>query len=143
MGLDFQRRIIALKNEVTALKTASRSVPDGVRTTTKTLNIAAKLIVYGGYVGGYYFIKLDPKSSDEMIFSVSQKHVVVSDDVIVSSAVPRLKNGESGVRIMAMINYQRQQAYLNQYNPGDIITKNITIYITASDDFTYTIEEDN
>ena len=140
---DFQHRIKDLKAEVEALKTANRSDPDGLSTITKTINITAKLIVYSGYVSGRYFIGLTPTGTANMIFSTSQKHVVISDDVIVSSAVPRMKNGEIGVEIEAMINYQRQQWYLDNYNQGNIVQKPISVKITATDDFTYTIEEDN
>lgn len=140
---DFAHRIKDLKAEIEALKTANRTDPDGLSTITKTINITAKLIVYAGYVSGRYFIELTPTGTANMIFSTSQKHVVVSDDVIVSSAVPRLNNGEIGVEIEAMINYQRQQYYLDNYSQGDIIQKPISIRITATDDFTYTIMEDN
>lgn len=141
--VDFQHKIKALRSEVEALKTANRSTPDGLRTVTKTINISAKLKVYATFIDCFYFIKLVPASSDELIFSVNQKHVAVSDDVIVRTAVPRLKNGEIGVRVEIAINYQRQQYYLEHYNQGDIITKAISLKITASDEFSYTIEEDN
>lgn len=144
MGIDFTHRIKALRAEVEALKTASRSDSDGINTITKTINMTAKLIVYSSYVEGIYFIKLTPASSDEkLLFSVSQKHATVADDVIIDEAVPRLKNGEIGVRLFVGINYQRQQWYLENYSQGDIIQKPISIKITATDDFTYTITEDN
>ena len=140
--VDFQQRIKTLKAEVEALKTASRSAPDGMTTITKTINTSARLVVYAGYVGCSYFIKLIPENSESMIFSVSQNNVVVSDDVIIASAVPHLKNGNIGVKIAPQINYQRQQYYLDNYSTGDVITKNVSIKITASDNFTYTVEED-
>lgn len=141
--VDFEKRIKALRSEVEALKTASRSTPDGLRTITKTINISAELTVYSTYIDAYYFIKLFPVSSDSMVFSVSQKPVVVSDDVIISSAVPRLKNGQNGTRLNVAINYQRQQYYLEHYSQGDTITKDVSIKITASDDFEYEIEKDS
>lgn len=144
MGLDFTHRIKALRAEVEALKTASRSDSDGINTITKTINMTAKLIVYSTYVEGIYFMKLTPASSDEkLIFSISQKHATVSDDVIINQAVPRLKNNEIGMRLFVGINYQRQQWYLENYNQGDIIQMPISFKITATDDFTYTITEDN
>lgn len=144
MGLDFTHRIKALRAEVEALKTASRSDSDGINTITKTINMTAKLIVYSTYVEGIYFMKLTPASSDEkLIFSISQKHAAVSDDVIINEAVPRLENNETGIRLFVSINYQRQQWYLENYSQGDIIQMPISFKITATDDFTYTITEDN
>lgn len=140
---DFAHRIKDLKAEVEALKTASRSDADGLNTITKTINMTAKLIVYAGYVAGRYFIELTPTGTANMIFSTSQKHATAADDVIISAAVPRLKNGEIGVEIEARINYQRQQWYLDNYNQGDTIQMPISIKITSTDDFTYTITEDN
>lgn len=143
MVSDIQHRLMALRSEVEALKTASASTPDGMRTTTKNIDMNAKLTVYATYIEGDYFIALEPHSADEMIFSVSQKHATASSDVIIAEAVPRMKNGQIGIYLSVRINYQRQQAYLNQYGQGDTITKAISFRITASDDFDYTIEEDN
>lgn len=144
MGLDFTHRIKALRAEVEALKTASRSDSDGINTITKTINMTANLTVYSSYVEGIYFIKLTPASSDEkMLFSISQKHATVSDDVIIDEAVPNLKNNEIGLRMFVRINDQRQQWYLENYSQGDVIQMPISFKITATDDFTYTITEDN
>lgn len=140
---NIQHRLMALRSEVEALKTASASTPDGMRTTTKNIDMNAELTVYATYIEGDYFIALEPRSADEMIFSVSQEHATASGDVIIAEAVPRMKNGRIGIYLSVRINYQRQQAYLDQYDPGDIITKAISFRITASDDFDYTIEEDN
>lgn len=134
---------MALRSEVEALKTASASTPDGMRTTTKNIDMNAELTVYATYIEGDYFIALEPRSADEMIFSVSQEHATASSDVIIAEAVPRMKNGQSGIYLSVRINYQRQQEYLEQYEQGDTITKAISFRITASDDFDYTIEEDN
>lgn len=144
MELDFQHRIKAMRAEIEALKTASRSNPDGIQTTTKRFTFPAKMIVYTTYISGLYFIELTPQSSDTMIFSASQKHTVVSDDVIAETARPYVKDGNKyGLLVEIMINYQVLQSYLAQYSPGDVITKDITLEIVASDDFTYTITEEN
>lgn len=139
--VSFQQRMKSLKSEIEALKTASLSVPDGIRTTTKTINMTAKMTVYATYISGYYFIECEPLNFNEMIFSTTQKKVAVSDDVIVKEAIPRMLNGKNGIWLEVGINIQRQQAYLDSHTQGDIITKNISIEITASDDFVYTITE--
>lgn len=144
MSKDFAHRIKELRAEVEALKTASRSDSDGLNTVTKTINMTAKLIVHSTYVEGDYFVKMTPETfNNQLVFSFSQKHTVVSDDVIIDSVVPRLKDGEIGAKMRVRINNQRMADYLSNYQQGDIIQKPISFSITASDDFTYTITEDN
>lgn len=144
MELDFKHRLMALRSEIEALKTASRSNPDGIQTTTERFTFPAKMTVYSTYISGSYFVELIPQSSDTMIFSASQKHATVSDDVIVDTARPYIKDGDKyGLLLRIAINYQVLQTYLQQHSVGDTITKNVTVEIVASDDFTYTITEDN
>ena len=140
---NIQHRLMAIQSEVESLKTASVSTPGGMRTVTKTINMNAVLTVYASYIQADYFITLAPHSSDELIYSISQRAATVSDDVIISHAVPRIKNGEHGTSLRVIINYQRQQAYLDQYDQGDTITKAISFKITASDDFEYTITQED
>lgn len=140
---NIQHRLMAIQSEVESLKTASVSTPGGMRTITKTINMNAVLTVYASYIQADYFITLDPHSSNELIYSISQRAVTVSDDVIISHAVPRIKNDKHGTSLRVIINYQRQQVYLNQYNQGDTITKAISFKITASDDFEYTITKED
>lgn len=142
MGLDFQHRIKALRAEVEALKTAKQSNPDGIRTIVERFTFSAKMTVYATYISANYFVELVPQSSNTMIFSASQKHVVASDGVIVDTARPYIKDGNRyGILLRVAINYQVLQTYLQQYSVGDTITKDVTIEIVASDDFTYTISE--
>lgn len=140
---NIQHRLMAIQSEVESLKTASVSTPGGMRTVTKTINMNAVLTVYASYIRADYFITLTPHSSNELIYSISQRAVTVSDDVIISHAVPRIKNDEHGTSLRVIINYQRQQAYLDQYDQGDTITKAISFKITASDDFEYTITKED
>lgn len=140
---NIQHRLMAIQSEVESLKTASVSTPGGMRTVTKTINMNAVLTVYASYIQADYFITLTPHSSNELIYSISQRAVTVSDDVIISHAVPRIKNDEHGTSLRVIINYQRQQAYLDQYDQGDTITKAISFKITASDDFEYTITKED
>lgn len=143
MGLDFSHRIKALRTEVEALKTASRSDSDGMNTITKTINFTAHLKVYSTYIERFYFIKLSSTSDDDkLIVSVSQK-AIGSSDAYVDSAVPRLENGEIGMRILVSIKYAELPNYLPSHNVGDIIDFPISINLVASDDFTYTITEES
>lgn len=144
MELDFRHRIMALRSEIEALKTASRSDPDGLQTTKERFTFSARMTVYSTYISGNYFIELIPESSDTMIFSASQKHTTENDAVIVSTARPYIKDGNKyGLLLRISINYQVLQSYLEQYSVGDIITKDVTLEIVASDYFSYTISENN
>ncbi len=140
---NIQHRLMALQSEVESLKTASVSTPGGMRTVTKTIDMNVVLTVYASYIRADYFITLNPHSGNELIYSISQRAVTVSDDVIISQAVPRIENGNHGISLRVSINYQRQQAYLDQYDQGDTITKAISFKITASDDFEYTITKED
>lgn len=142
MELKFQHRLMALRSEVEALKTARQSNPDGIRTINKRITFSAKMAVFATFISGSYFIELFPENSDTMIFSANQKHTVVSDDVIIDAARPYVKNGNRyGLLLRIAINYQVLQTYLQQYSVGDTVTKSVTLEIVASDDFEYTIEE--
>ena len=144
MDLDFQHRMIVLRDEIEALKTARQTNPDGIQTIKKRFTFSAKMTVYATYISNTYFIELTPQSSDTMIFSASQKHTTASDGVIIDDARPYIKNGDRyGLLLRAAINYQVLQSYLEQYSVGDTVTKDVTIEIVASDDFTYSIEENN
>ena len=144
MELKFQHRLMALRSEIEALKTAKQSNPDGIQTIKERFTFPAKMIVHSTYISGNYFIELNPQNSNTMIFSASQKHATVSDDIIADTARPYIKDGNKyGILLEVSINHQVLQTYLQQHSVGDVITKNITIEIIASDDFTYTITEDN
>lgn len=144
MELKFQHRLMALRSEVEALKTARQSNPDGIRTVNKRITFSAKMTVFATFISGSYFVELFPENSDTMIFSANQKHTVVSDDVIIDAARPYVKGGNRyGLLLRIAINYQVLPTYLQQYSVGDTVTKSVTLEIVASDDFEYTIEEDN
>lgn len=127
----FEQKIKKMIEEVNALKTAKRGGVDSLTTITKSITFTITIDTsQPGGIGDRKLLTFDVEDVNFFIFSVSTDPSVTTNEMEVFS-IPSYIN-DKYCTILDI-------SYFGDWSVGDIITKTVKIYVTATCDFDMTI----